>query len=142
MNADRARIEQVVCNLLDNADKFSPEDKAIRVRIAQQDKQAVLEVSDEGQGIAPEMLEQIFNLFVQVPGSGSLGRGHGRRARARQAARRNAWRHGQRFEQGPGTRRGDYDSSTGGVKTSRRGGQCAGGWGVRRRAAHPGGGRQ
>ncbi|MGZ5151955.1 MAG: hybrid sensor histidine kinase/response regulator [Burkholderiales bacterium] len=67
VNADRARIEQVVCNLLDNADKFSPQDKTIRVRIAQEAKQAVLEVTDEGEGIAPEMLERIFGLFVQGP---------------------------------------------------------------------------
>ncbi|MDB5922615.1 MAG: hypothetical protein JWN13_1551 [Betaproteobacteria bacterium] len=80
VNADRARIEQVVCNLLDNADKFSPQEKTIRVHIAQEGEQGVVEVSDEGDGIEPEMLERIFDLFVQGPrgpdrSSGGMGVG-------------------------------------------------------------------
>jgi signal transduction histidine kinase/ActR/RegA family two-component response regulator len=67
VNADRARIEQVISNLIDNADKFSPQDKTIRVDIKQDGEEAVLEVSDEGEGIAGEMLERIFELFVQGP---------------------------------------------------------------------------
>jgi signal transduction histidine kinase/ActR/RegA family two-component response regulator len=67
VNADRARIEQVISNLLDNADKFSPQDKMIRIDIAHDGEAAVLAVSDEGEGIAEEMLDRIFELFVQGP---------------------------------------------------------------------------
>jgi CheY-like chemotaxis protein len=67
VNADRARIEQVLSNLIDNADKYSPQHKTIRVNVAPEGPQAVLEVSDEGEGIAAEMLDRIFDLFVQGP---------------------------------------------------------------------------
>jgi CheY-like chemotaxis protein len=60
-------MEQILFNLLDNADKFSPKDKLIRVRVAPEAEQALLEVTDEGPGIPPEMLERIFDLFVQGP---------------------------------------------------------------------------
>ena len=67
VHADRARMEQVLFNLLDNAAKFSEEDRRIGVTVAPDGQHAVLEVADEGQGIAPEMIERIFGLFVQGP---------------------------------------------------------------------------
>ncbi len=67
VNADHARMEQVLSNLLDNADKFSPQNKPIRVRVAAEADQAVVEVADQGEGIAADMLERIFDLFVQGP---------------------------------------------------------------------------
>ncbi len=75
VEADRARIEQILSNLLDNADKFSPPRKAVRVRVAQEGEQAVLEVSDEGEGISPDMLHQVFELFVQGPHGPDRARG-------------------------------------------------------------------
>jgi len=67
IDADRARIEQVLANLLDNANKFTPADKAIVVAVRAEGDGALLEVSDEGDGIAADMLERIFELFVQGP---------------------------------------------------------------------------
>jgi PAS domain S-box-containing protein len=63
--ADRLRIEQIFTNLLDNALKFTPQDKRIAVAIRRDGDSAVLEVADEGTGIAPELLGRLFNLFVQ-----------------------------------------------------------------------------
>jgi CheY-like chemotaxis protein len=80
VNADRARIEQVLSNLLDNASKFSPADRPIRVSTCKHGEHAVLEVTDEGDGIAPDLLQQVFGLFVQgdsVPSRVRSGMGVG-----------------------------------------------------------------
>jgi signal transduction histidine kinase len=65
VDADRARIEQVLSNLLDNAVKFTPAGKTISVTLALEDEWALLRVSDEGEGLAPESAERMFDLFVQ-----------------------------------------------------------------------------
>jgi two-component system CheB/CheR fusion protein len=65
VDADRARIDQVLSNLLDNAVKFTPAGKRISVAVEQQDDWAVLRVSDEGEGLPPESAERMFELFVQ-----------------------------------------------------------------------------
>ncbi|HEX4332238.1 MAG TPA: ATP-binding protein [Usitatibacter sp.] len=67
VRADRARIEQVFANLLDNATKFTPPDRVIAVEVRHDAGDAVLEVRDQGAGIAPEMLNEVFRLFVQAP---------------------------------------------------------------------------
>ena len=65
VDADRARIEQILSNLLDNAVKFTPAGKTITVGVRQEGDWAVLTVSDEGEGLAPESAERMFDLFVQ-----------------------------------------------------------------------------
>ena len=65
--ADRARIEQVVANLLDNANRYTPAGGHIDLRVASEAGHSVIEVTDEGRGIAPEMLNQVFKPFVQAP---------------------------------------------------------------------------
>ena len=65
VDADRARIEQVFSNLLDNAIKFTPAGKRISVGVGQEGDNAVLQVSDEGEGLAPELVDTAFGLFVQ-----------------------------------------------------------------------------
>lgn len=69
VQADRARMEQILLNLLDNAEKFSAPDERIYVRVSSEDGEAILQVRDEGQGIAPEEIPHIFKLFVQGPQS-------------------------------------------------------------------------
>ena len=75
IDADATRIEQVVGNLVANAVKYTDDGGWIRVRLAAEGREAVLEVQDDGMGIEAELLPRIFNLFVQ--GSQSLARARG-----------------------------------------------------------------
>jgi PAS domain S-box-containing protein len=65
VDADRARIEQVLSNLLDNAVKFTPAGRTIHVSVEEEGDWAVLRVADEGEGLSPESAERMFDLFVQ-----------------------------------------------------------------------------
>ncbi|NMM77739.1 hypothetical protein B2J89_13730 [Acidovorax sp. SRB_24] len=62
---DSVRLEQVVVNLLTNAMQYSPAGAPIRVEVRPEGGNALLRVSDEGSGIAPALLPQVFELFVQ-----------------------------------------------------------------------------
>ena len=80
VEGDAVRLEQIVGNLLDNAFKYSPPGEPIRVLVRQEDGQAVLRVQDRGIGVAPDMLQSIFELFTQAKTSlhrreGGLGLG-------------------------------------------------------------------
>jgi signal transduction histidine kinase/CheY-like chemotaxis protein len=74
-NADRARVEQILSNLLDNALKYTPAGGRLSVMVRPQGNCAVLEVSDTGEGIAPDLIDRIFDLFVQ--GEPTLARERG-----------------------------------------------------------------
>ena len=67
IHADRARIEQVIANLLDNATKFTPPDRPVEVRVRAEGREAVLEVEDDGEGMTPDLLRGVFRPFVQGP---------------------------------------------------------------------------
>jgi signal transduction histidine kinase/CheY-like chemotaxis protein len=80
VHADRSRLEQIISNLLDNAVKFTPTGKAIHVWVTVHRGEAVLTVADEGEGIARDAVDSMFDLFVQGPQgldrrSGGLGIG-------------------------------------------------------------------
>jgi len=75
VNADPARMEQVLVNLLNNAGKYSNTGGLIRLTVQEEGGEAVIRVRDNGVGISPEMLPRIFELFTQV--DGSLGRSYG-----------------------------------------------------------------
>jgi signal transduction histidine kinase/CheY-like chemotaxis protein len=73
IDADRARIEQIVANLLDNALKFTPAGKVIAISVADEDGTAVLRVSDEGEGLSPDSRGTLFELFVQGDNAAERG---------------------------------------------------------------------
>jgi PAS domain S-box-containing protein len=75
VTGDPARIEQVVVNLLNNAAKYTDTGGLIRVTVNRDGTEAVIRVRDNGVGIAPERLPDIFELYTQV--DGSLGRSYG-----------------------------------------------------------------
>jgi signal transduction histidine kinase/CheY-like chemotaxis protein len=75
IQGDRARIEQIVSNLLDNAVKFTPAGGKIEVSVQRADGSAALSVADEGEGIAPDLIAHVFDLFVQ--GQHGIDRGKG-----------------------------------------------------------------
>ncbi len=73
--ADPTRLVQVVLNLLTNASKFSAERSRIGLTLAREGSEWSVRVSDRGQGIAPELLPRVFDLFTQ--GERSLDRTEG-----------------------------------------------------------------
>jgi PAS domain S-box-containing protein len=73
--ADSGRLQQVVWNLMGNAAKFSPRGSAITLAMHAQDAGVVVEVRDQGQGIAPEFLPHVFDRFTQSDAASS--RQHG-----------------------------------------------------------------
>jgi heavy metal sensor kinase len=64
--ADRMTLRQAVLNLLDNAIKHSPEEAAIEVVVRRAGADAVLEVVDNGPGIAAEHLSHVFERFYRA----------------------------------------------------------------------------
>jgi two-component system CheB/CheR fusion protein len=102
VNADAARVQQVLWNLLKNAVKFTPPGGGIHVRLRPLGGEVVVEVADSGIGIEPSAIETIFDAFAQAERSitrqyGGLGLGlaisrtlvelHGGRIEARSPGR-------------------------------------------------------
>jgi len=75
VEADPARLEQVLVNLLNNAAKYTETGGLIRMTVNREGDEAVIRVKDNGIGIAPELLPHIFELFNQI--DGSLSRTYG-----------------------------------------------------------------
>jgi signal transduction histidine kinase/CheY-like chemotaxis protein len=78
-SGDPDRLQQVIWNLMSNAVKFTPSGGRVEVRLAQ-DSGYVLTVADNGLGIEPAMLPQMFQPFRQIDASptreqGGLGLG-------------------------------------------------------------------
>ena len=72
--ADRERIVQVLNNLFSNAARHSPESSPIRVEAAREDVHVAVSVSDQGRGVPPEMLGQLFLKHVALAGGEAEGR--------------------------------------------------------------------
>lgn len=80
VEGDPVRLAQVVSNLLTNAAKYATPGGRIALEVAADDAEAVVRVTDDGIGLAPEDLERVFGLFEQGPGGqphpdGGLGVG-------------------------------------------------------------------
>jgi PAS domain S-box-containing protein len=75
VNGDRARLQQMIWNLVSNAIKFTNRDGIVTVALQVVDDSAHIDVIDDGQGIAPDLLPHIFERFQQ--GDSSSTRRHG-----------------------------------------------------------------
>jgi PAS domain S-box-containing protein len=75
VDADVHRLAQVFSNLLLNAAKYTDEPNQIWLQVERDDGDAVIRVRDSGIGIAPEILPNIFSLFVQADHSLDRTRG-------------------------------------------------------------------
>jgi two-component system, chemotaxis family, CheB/CheR fusion protein len=65
--ADATRLEQAIGNLLENAAKYTdPQGKIALTLELERDDEAVLRIRDNGVGIAPEVLANIFDIFYQA----------------------------------------------------------------------------
>jgi CheY-like chemotaxis protein len=74
--ADPVRAEQIISNVLTNAVKYTPDDGHVVVTIDRDARDnAVIRVSDDGVGIAPERIGTIFELFAQA--ENAIGRSQG-----------------------------------------------------------------
>jgi len=70
-NVDPARIQQIFSNLLDNAIKHGGSRGEISVELREGGHEAIVRVSDRGEGIPPEEVERIFHRFYRVDKSRS-----------------------------------------------------------------------
>ncbi len=68
---DRLALRQALINLIDNAIKYSPERSHVEVRLRSEAESALIEVIDQGPGIAPEHRERIFERFYRIDSSRS-----------------------------------------------------------------------
>ena len=66
--ADRARIVQVLNNLISNAARHSPESSPIRISAARDGVHVAISVTDKGRGVPPERLPHLFSKYAAVPG--------------------------------------------------------------------------
>jgi two-component system CheB/CheR fusion protein len=73
VRGDALRLQQVFVNLVGNALRYTPGDGRIWVNASVEGPQAQVEVADTGMGIAPHMLESIFEMFTQVDGNADTG---------------------------------------------------------------------
>jgi two-component system, OmpR family, sensor histidine kinase BaeS len=65
IRADEVRLRQVMSNLLDNALRFTPEGGRVRVRLETKPREIILEIHDNGEGIAAEDLPHVFDRFYK-----------------------------------------------------------------------------
>lgn len=78
VRADTARIRQLVANLVDNATRHSPAGGTVSIRATGTDDSWLLEVADEGPGVAPESRDRAFERFgtlSETEGGGGTGLG-------------------------------------------------------------------
>ncbi|MCX7283369.1 MAG: hybrid sensor histidine kinase/response regulator [Novosphingobium sp.] len=72
LDADHARIAQIVGNLVGNAAKYTPRSGELHVIARVQERTVCIEVSDNGIGIAPDQQGRIFGIFEQVDVTGKV----------------------------------------------------------------------
>jgi PAS domain S-box-containing protein len=66
VDADELRLNQIFANLLTNAAKYTDDGGHLAVKARSSGSEVIVEVSDDGVGIAPELLTKVFDIFVQA----------------------------------------------------------------------------
>ncbi|NQU65490.1 MAG: HAMP domain-containing histidine kinase [SAR324 cluster bacterium] len=80
LSADRAAIYDVIQNLINNSIKYSciePQKLVIRIDVSQDENNTIIQVADNGVGIAPEKREKIFELYDRAGINDNRGKGIG-----------------------------------------------------------------
>ena len=75
MYCDPVRLRQILFNLVDNANRYTPDRGIILVRALTIGQELVIEVADNGDGIDPNLLPRLFNVFAQAPQALDRSRG-------------------------------------------------------------------
>jgi signal transduction histidine kinase len=71
-NADAAKVQQIVLNLLTNAIKFTPAGGSITLATELEPDGVAILVTDTGRGIPPDKLDAVFEPFVQIRSNGAI----------------------------------------------------------------------
>ena len=66
IQGDRARLKQIIVNLLDNAIRFTPQGGTVSLRTSGDDVRGILEIEDTGVGIPSDAIEHVFDRFYRV----------------------------------------------------------------------------
>ncbi len=66
VKGDHKRLVQVVANLLNNANKYTPEGGHIELRLLEEGDDYLLSVRDDGIGMEPQLVARVFDLFTQA----------------------------------------------------------------------------
>jgi signal transduction histidine kinase/ActR/RegA family two-component response regulator len=66
LNGDATRLAQILSNLLNNAAKYTNRGGRVSLSARVEDRNLIVTVADNGIGIAPDMLHNVFEMFVQV----------------------------------------------------------------------------
>jgi signal transduction histidine kinase/ligand-binding sensor domain-containing protein/CheY-like chemotaxis protein len=74
---DREKLEIALFNLISNAIKFTPEGGKINIRLFEKEASIIIEVCDNGCGIAGDAGEKLFDKFYQIKDNSSLKTGFG-----------------------------------------------------------------
>jgi two-component system sensor histidine kinase TctE len=77
VHGDAGLLGELATNLVENALAYTPTGGTVTVRTADRGHEAVLEVEDDGPGIAPAERSRVFERFYRVPGSPAGGSGLG-----------------------------------------------------------------
>ncbi|NJO01789.1 MAG: HAMP domain-containing histidine kinase, partial [Bacteroidia bacterium] len=67
IEADEVHISNVIYNLVDNANKYSPEAPEISIHTRNVPQGAEIEISDRGQGMSKDTINKIFDKFYRIP---------------------------------------------------------------------------
>ncbi len=77
VDGDHARLRQLTVILVDNAIRHTPRGGSVRVRVRTDQREATLQVDDDGSGILPEDMPHVFERFWRAPGAAVGGTGLG-----------------------------------------------------------------
>ncbi len=77
INVDKDKIVQVFINLISNAIKYTPEGGKVAIKTVELENEIQVEISDSGEGIAPENIDKIFDKFTRVTAEKKEGTGLG-----------------------------------------------------------------
>ncbi len=75
IKGDRDKLKQIFINIIDNAIKYGYVNSTIKIRAYIKDNNAIIEMEDKGEGIAPKDIENIFQPFFRVNKKSSREKG-------------------------------------------------------------------
>lgn len=77
LDVNQESVHSIIYNVLDNAIKYTPQHGVINVAIFEQDDYAIIQIEDSGEGIAPELYDDVIKQFYRVHHHLEVGSGLG-----------------------------------------------------------------